>query len=147
MALKPWYTVVTPREDLREGRPLDASEFAVHLDQVRDERAPDIYRKPEQFFERTHLTRSLAELGSQVLRRHEAEMTAPAGDVIRRFMPQDRPCLVLLDELMNYVSRSRRSGMAAQLYNFLQNLAEEARGRRNVVLAVSIPASELEMTA
>ena len=41
MALKPWYKVVTPREDLREGRPLDASEFAVHLDHVRDGRAPD----------------------------------------------------------------------------------------------------------
>ena len=25
---KPWYKVVEPREDLREGRPLDASEFA-----------------------------------------------------------------------------------------------------------------------
>ena len=33
--LKPWYRVVPPREDLREGKPLDASEFAVHLDQVR----------------------------------------------------------------------------------------------------------------
>jgi hypothetical protein len=34
MALKPWYAVVYPREDLRENKPLDASEFAVHLDQV-----------------------------------------------------------------------------------------------------------------
>ncbi len=34
-SLKPWYKVVTPREDLREGKPLDTSEFAVHLDQVR----------------------------------------------------------------------------------------------------------------
>lgn len=40
MALKPWYKVVEPREDLREGRPLDASEFAVHLDKVRDGTAP-----------------------------------------------------------------------------------------------------------
>jgi hypothetical protein len=29
--LKPWYMVITPREDLREGKPLDASEFAVNL--------------------------------------------------------------------------------------------------------------------
>lgn len=29
---KPWYNVVTPREDLREGKPQDAAEFAVHLD-------------------------------------------------------------------------------------------------------------------
>lgn len=33
--LKPWYQAVTPREDLRENRPLDASEFAVHLDHIR----------------------------------------------------------------------------------------------------------------
>ena len=45
MILKPWYKVATPREDLRENRPLDASEFAVHLDQVRDGRArPPITR-------------------------------------------------------------------------------------------------------
>lgn len=29
MPLKPWYKVVTPREDLRDGKPLDAAEFAV----------------------------------------------------------------------------------------------------------------------
>ncbi len=29
--LKPWYDVVKPREDLREGKPLDASEFAVGI--------------------------------------------------------------------------------------------------------------------
>ena len=52
-----------------------------------------------------------------------------------------------MDELMNYVNRFRRIGLAAQLYSFLQNLSEEARGNENVVLAVSIPASELEMSA
>ena len=56
MPSKPWYKVVTPREDLREGRPLDASEFAVHLDHVRDGRAPADYQDPERFFERTYLT-------------------------------------------------------------------------------------------
>ena len=53
-ALKPWYHVVTPREDLREGRPMDASEFAVHLDHVRDGRAPEDYQEPARFFERTY---------------------------------------------------------------------------------------------
>ena len=57
MPLKPWYKVVTPREDLREGKPLDASEFAVHLDQVRDGRANADYQNPVRFFERTFLTR------------------------------------------------------------------------------------------
>src|SRR5271155_5792378 len=69
MALKPWYKVVTPREDLREGRPLDASEFAVHLDQVRDKRAPEDYQKPERFFERTYLTQNMLALSAEVVRR------------------------------------------------------------------------------
>ena len=69
MAMKPWYKVVTPREDLRDGKPLDASEFAVHLDHVRDGRAPDVYQNPEEFFERTFLTKNLRELAGQVVRR------------------------------------------------------------------------------
>ena len=69
MALKPWYKVVTPREDLREGRPLDASEFAVHLDQVRDHRAPADYQDPARFFARTFLTKNLTEFAGGVVRR------------------------------------------------------------------------------
>src|ERR1022692_4226946 len=63
------------------------------------------------------------------------------------FSPADQPVMNLMDELLNFVSRSRKSGMAGQLYSFLHNLSEEARGRDNMVLAVSIPASELEMSA
>jgi predicted AAA+ superfamily ATPase len=66
MALKPWYNVATPWEDLRDGRPLDASEFAVHLDQVRDGRAPAVYQTPERFFERTFLTDNLTSLAGEV---------------------------------------------------------------------------------
>jgi hypothetical protein len=252
--IKPWYTVVTPREDLREGKPLDAAEFAVHLDQVRDRRGSEEYFDPTRFFERTFLTKNLLEVAGQVVRRlsgettatsavfnmatqfgggkthaltllyhlathgpearkwvgveqilskaqvaeipkaatavfvgtefdsikgrggddgtplrktpwgeiafqlggeagfgfvaeHDKQLTSPAGDVIRQILPADRPCLILVDELLNYVSRNRKSGLSGQLYSFVQNLAEEARGRENVVLVVSIPASELEMTA
>src|ERR1700741_2144625 len=69
MPIKPWYKIVTPREDLREGKPLDASEFAVHLDHVRDGRAPAVYQQPDQFFERTFLTANLKDLATQVVRR------------------------------------------------------------------------------
>jgi hypothetical protein len=82
-----------------------------------------------------------------VLAEHERQGVAPGGDVIRAMLPKDRPVLILMDELMNFVSRSRKTGMASQLYSFLHNLTEEARGRDNMVLAVSIPASELEMSA
>ena len=254
MALRPWYNIVALREDLREGRSLDASEFAVHLDQIRDARAPDDYRDPARFFDRTFLTVTLTELAAGVVRRlsgirvatspvynlttqfgggkthalsmlyhlatggpaaaswkgvpailaaadvtrvplaavavfvglefdslkgrggeggqplrrtpwgeiawqlggaegyaavarHDEERVAPSSEVIRKFLPKGRPALILLDELMNYVSRNRQTGLGAQLYNFLQNLSEEVRGQDSVVLAVSLPASELEMSA
>lgn len=252
--MKPWYKVINPRADLREGKALDASEFAVHLDHVRDGRAPAVYQNPAEFFERTFLTKNLHALASQVVRRlsgikletsaifnlstqfgggkthsltllyhlasggaaakpwkgvasilqaagvtsaptaataifvgtefdsitgrggddgtpnrktpwgeiafqlggveglrlveeHEKALTAPGGDIVDKMLPKSKPVLILLDELMNYVSRTRKSGLAGQLYTFLHNLSEVARSRDNVVLAVSIPASELEMTA
>src|SRR6266850_1948309 len=67
--LKPWYQVVTPREDLRANRPLDASEFAVHLDHIRDGRAHEDYIKPDRFFERTYFTGSLLDLAAESVRR------------------------------------------------------------------------------
>ena len=253
MPLKPWYKVVYPREDLRANKPLDAAEFAVHLDQVRDGRAPEDYQKPEHFFKRTFLTQNLIDLSSQVTRRlsgertntsavfnlttqfgggkthaltllyhlanhgpaaekwlgvgrimekaevvsipqaavavfvgtefdsltgrggkdgtphrrtpwgeiayqlggeaslavlaeHEAQFIEPKGDVIREFLPKDRPCLILMDEIINYVSTYRALGHHNRLYNFIQALSETARGMDNVVLVVSIPASELEYT-
>lgn len=254
LVMRPWYKIITPREDLRDNKPLDASEFAVHLDHVRDGRAPAVYQNPAEFFERTFLTTNLRDLTAQVVRRlsgvkvetsaifnlstqfgggkthsltllyhlarngevakswkgvsgilldsgmtavptaataifvgtefdsitgrggtdgtplrrtpwgeiafqlggaegfklveeHEKLLTAPGGDVIERMLPKGKPALLLFDELMNYVSRSRKSGLASQLYTFLHNLSEVSRARDNVVLAVSIPASELEMTA
>jgi hypothetical protein len=47
--LKPWYQIVTPREDLRENRPLDASEFAVHLDHIRHDAHPRTTTGPTGF--------------------------------------------------------------------------------------------------
>ena len=80
MPPKPWYKVVTPREDLREGRPLDTAEFAVHLDHVRDGRAPPDYQDPRRFFDRTFMTENLTFLASQVIRRlsgQKVETSAP----------------------------------------------------------------------
>lgn len=255
MKLKPWYDVVKPREDLREGKPLDASEFAVHLDKVRLGTAPEDYNNPERFFDRTYLTDNLAGLAAEVVRRlsgittetsavfnmttqfgggkthaltllyhlakqgakaakyrgvakilqkagisnlpdnsaiavfvgtefdsitgrndgpgtptrrtpwgelawqiggaeayahvakHDEEFVEPKGDVISQFLPADRPCLILMDEVLNYVSTYRARGFHNRLYNFIQALSETVRGRRNVVLVGSIPASELSYTA
>jgi hypothetical protein len=74
----------------------------------------------------------------------DADGIAPGGDTIAKMLPADRPALILVDELMNYVSRYRKAGLSGQLYNFLQNLSEAVRGMDNAVLAVSIPGSEME---
>jgi hypothetical protein len=249
--LKPWYSL-PPREDLRDNRPLDASEFAIHLDQIRDGRAHKDYTKPDRFFERTHLTGGLLDLAAQVVRRlsgiqletsatfnmstqfgggkshaltalyhlgkhgdrakawkgvdrvlaragvstvpeaavavfmgkdfdslrgrgggdepvrrtpwgeiawqlgaqsfaaieqHEREFIEPKGDAIRAMLPKDRPALILMDEIISYASTYRGKGYGDRLYNFLDCLAETARGEKNVAVVVSIPASELEYTA
>ena len=253
MPLNPWYKTVTPRQDLRDDKPLDAAEFAVHLDQVRDGRAPDDYQKPAHFFARTYLTKGLTDLAAEVLRRlsgertktsavfnlvtqfgggkthaltllyhlanageaartwpgvarivdqarvsslpqarvavfvgtefdalkgrggadgtplrktpwgeiafqlggeqslsilaeHEQAYIEPKGDVIRAFIPTDRPCLILLDEILNYCSTYRSLGYHNRLYNFIQALSETVRGMDNVVLVASLPKSEYEYT-
>jgi len=253
MSLKPWFRVMTPREDLREGRPLDASEFAVHLDHVREGRAPGDYQDPIRFFERTFLAKNLRALASGVVRRlsgikvetspiynlttqfgggkthaltllyhlarggpsastwkgvssiletagvttapdaataifvgtefdaiagrggkngepvrhtpwgeiafqlsgasgfsvvakHDEQRMAPSSEVIRQFIPKDRPSLILLDELLNFMGRNRKTGLTAQLYAFVQNLFEESRAQDRVVLAVSLPSLLDEMT-
>lgn len=251
MKLKPWYDVVKPREDLCQGTPIDAAQFAVHLDHVRTNDAPEVYVKPSLFFERTFLTKSLAGLAGEVIRRlsgettetsavfnmttqfgggkthaltllyhlaqggndakrwmgvsnileaaripsipkahtaifvgtefdstsgrggndgtphrrtpwgeiayqlggdasfklvaeHDRQFTEPKGDVIRAFLPKDEPCLILMDEIINYVSSYRKLGYHNSLYNFLQSLSETVRGMKNVVLVASLPKSELE---
>ncbi len=253
MALKPWYTVVTPREDLRKGTPLDASEFAVHLDHVRRGTAPDDYTNPERFFGRTYLTKSLLDMASQVakrlngittetspifnlstqfgggkthsltflyhlakvgkagkgfigipdvlaragveevpvastavfvgtefssvngrtegdgpqrltpwgeiayqiggiqgyelLREFDLKFIAPGGDDLDRLFRRDTPYLILMDELLSYVSRHRKHNeLGSQFYHFIQTLSEFVKGRTNIVLAVSLPKSEIEMT-
>lgn len=253
MSLKPWYKLIDPRKDLRDNKPLDAAEFAVHLDMVRDKRAPDDYQIPSLFFERTYLTKNLTQLASEVISRlsgkvhganavfnlttqfgggkthaltllyhlathgpeaahwfgverllktagletipqaatavfvgtefdslngrggndgtpirktpwgelayqlrgeaglnllaeHERQLIPPAGDVIRQLFPPDQPCLILMDELINYMSRNRKYGLADQLYNFIQSLSEVVRGQEQVVLVVSLPKAENEMT-
>ena len=85
--------------------------------------------------------------GPNLPRRCFAAASAGPPHFSRDFLPRDRPVLILMDELMNFVNRSRKSGLAGQLYSFLHSLSEEARGRDNMVLAVSIPVSELEMSA
>jgi hypothetical protein len=67
--MDPWYKLVTPRKEVREGRSFNPDEFAIALEQVVAGSAPDDYQKPDQFFSRTCFTRALRENSGLVLRR------------------------------------------------------------------------------
>ena len=83
-----------------------------------------------------------------VVAKHDDEGIAPSTEVIRKFLPRDKPALILMDELLNYLNRerTRKGGLGGQLYSFVQNLSEEARAQDRVVLVVSLPSVVDEMT-
>ena len=87
MALDPWYKVVTPRWEVREGRSFSPDEFAIALEQVVAGTAPEDYRDPAQFFARTCFTRALNEHAGMVLRRLDGKTgnTAPVLTLITQF--------------------------------------------------------------
>lgn len=254
--LRPWYQVAVPREDLRKGIPLDAAEFAIHLDQVIDGRAPLDYRDPERFFARTYLTAAFSKMTVEVMRRlaghmvgtspginlttqfgggkthfltllyhlfkagdkardwpgvrglldqagletvprarvvafignrfdfvvgvgadnepkrktpwgdlawqlggpslfsmleqHDREGVVPGGEILQRLFSGE-PTLILMDEVLNFIRRTREAGnpyakLGSQMYSFLDVLTREVAGASQVVLVVSLPMSEYEMT-
>ena len=51
--MEPWYKVTTPCIEVREGRSFNPDEFAIGLEQVVIGQAPQDYRHPKRFFDRT----------------------------------------------------------------------------------------------
>ncbi|MCR4433941.1 MAG: DUF499 domain-containing protein [Caldiserica bacterium] len=254
--LKPWYQVAVPREDLRSGQPLDASEFAIHLDHVMGGRAPRDYLDPERFFARTYLTEAYRKMTVEVMRRlagdvsgtspginlttqfgggkthfltllyhlftqgekaknftgvgellksanldtvprarvavfignwfdflvgvgvngepkrqtpwgdlawqlggpslyslveqHDRAGIVPGGEVLQKIFTGE-PTLILMDEVLNFIRRTREAGgpyakLGSQMYSFLDVLTREIAGTSKVVLVVSLPMSQYEMT-
>ena len=66
--LLPWREVVTPHPDVASGN-FQQAEFAADLAQVYRGEGSDEYRKPRQFFQRTHLTEGLRLLLTGALKR------------------------------------------------------------------------------
>jgi hypothetical protein len=85
--MEPWYKIVTPRKEVREGRSFDPDDFAIHLEQVVSGKAPEDYRVAKQFFLRTCWTSALRTHAGMVLRRLEGktENTAPVMTLVTQF--------------------------------------------------------------
>ena len=119
--MEPWYKVVTPRKEVREGRSFNPDEFAIALEQVVSGSAPDDYCKPEQFFARTCFTRALSDHAGMVLRRlaGKTEGTAPVLTLVTQFGGGKTHTLTALYHLA-------KEGKAASRFDGIPKLLEAA---------------------
>ena len=119
--MEPWYKVVTPRKEVREGRSFNPDEFAIALEQVVAGTAPEDYRDPAQFFARTYFTRALREHAGMVLRRlaGRTDNTAPVMTLITQFGGGKTHTLATLYHLAH-------AGKAAMFYPGVAQMIEKA---------------------
>jgi len=75
-----------------------------------------------------------------------AQTTPPGTDSIARvFQAAGAPVLLLFDEVLNYLNRHR--GSAESFYAFIQNLTVATTGTTHGAAVISLPRSQVEMTA
>lgn len=119
--MEPWYKIVTPRKEVREGRSFNPDEFAIALEQVVAGTAPEDYRDPAQFFLRTCWTRALRDHTGMVLRRlaGKTENTAPVLTLITQFGGGKTHTLATLYHLA-------KSGKGAAKYAGVSTLTDAA---------------------
>ena len=68
MTTPAWHQLATLRDDVRSGK-LTLAEFAADLNDARTGAAPEVYREPGMFFDRTYATYRMKHLGRDVLSR------------------------------------------------------------------------------
>ena len=117
--MDPWYRIVTLRQEVREGRSFSPDEFAIALEQVIAQTAPEDYRDPAQFFSRTCFTRALKEHAGMVLRRlsGKTENTAPVLTLITQFGGGKTHTLTSLYHLANAGADASKLPGVAELMN------------------------------
>src|SRR5450756_904940 len=75
VGLKPWWQVISPHADIREGN-FNASQFVANLYNVQHGKATDEYLVPREFFRRTYLTEGLKDLLERAVKRISGDMNA-----------------------------------------------------------------------
>ena len=143
MALEPWYKVVQPRSEVRQGRSFNPDEFAIALEQVVAGTAPQDYRDAEAFFARTCFTRALREHTAMVLRRLAGE-TANAAPVMTLVTQFGGGKTHTLTALYHLVQSPKRAEGIAEVGGLLQEarLSEIPRARTAVFVGNAWDPSE-----
>ena len=211
--MRPFHTIAVVHRDILENR-LTLDVFAADLWEVFEGNAPDEYRDPTQFFQKTYETDGLKHLLSVVERRlngqggdpviqlqtpfgggkthaliamyHKASewqvqkavisgtplpanatlwgmleeqltgkierfdgLTSPGRDAIRNLLSEKQPVLILMDEVLEYVTKAAgvrvaESTLAAQTFAFMQELTEAAGILKKVALVIALPSGTME---
>ena len=116
--LKPWYSIATPHEDIREGRLAEAI-FAADIWAVVQGTAPEVYLDAEEFFRKTYLTTGLSTVVQRV-----AGALVGVGDTGDRIISLQTTfgggkthTLVALWHMARHAARLKDSPHAAELRN------------------------------
>jgi len=85
----------------------------------------------------------------EIVAEHDQRRVAPGKDRLNAILDRASPCLILMDELLEYVVKVGRTEEAydverGQLLAFLQELSETVGSRKDAVLVVTLPSSALE---
>ena len=85
----------------------------------------------------------------EIVSEHDRKRVAPGKDRLNAILDKASPCLILMDELLEYVVKVGRTEEAldterGQLLAFLQELSEAVGSRKDAVLVVTLPSSALE---
>ena len=73
------------------------------------------------------------------------EGTAPGGRELRQLFEEVGPCIILMDEIVNYARNINNYRQLESVYAFFQNLTETVKSLSNVVVVISLPESEVEL--
>ena len=73
------------------------------------------------------------------------EGTAPGGGQLRNLFSLVGPCVILMDEIINYARNVSGDARIETIYTFFQNLTEAIRQTNNVAMVISLPESEVEV--
>jgi hypothetical protein len=84
-----------------------------------------------------------------IISEHDKKRVAPGKDKLNAILDKASPCLILIDELLEYVVKAGRTEEIldterGQLLAFLQELSEVVGSRKDAVLVVTLPSSVLE---
>ncbi|MFQ3670637.1 MAG: DUF499 domain-containing protein [Verrucomicrobiia bacterium] len=137
--LKPWREVITPHDDVAQGRYMEA-EFAADLDLVHKGEAPAEYSDPREFFARTFLTDGLRELLAIGVRRLTGAGADPVVELQTNFGGGKTHSMLALYHLFSGVKPTDLPGLD-QLCDEL-GISTLPKAKRAVLVGVNLSAAE-----